>query len=139
VLPKSPRSSVPTARPIAPRIASRVSSLRVMQAIETWSHGGLGGPMAQCDRCGARSCGTTRVAIATVPSATPWPSCAGFEARCSELETFPIFHGVLTYRTSSIPWPKANPQLALRLLFASAAAPLQTFGRDPGGSAVRSA
>jgi len=41
------------------------------------SHGGLGGPHGAVRPCGPRSCGTTRVAIATVPSAKPWPSCAG--------------------------------------------------------------
>ena len=64
--------------------------LRVMQAIETCRTAALGGHLAQCDRVAPRSCGTTRVAIATVPSAKPWRRCAGWRRVAPSCETFPI-------------------------------------------------
>ena len=53
--------------------------LRVMQAIETCRTAALGGhTWRSATGVAPRSCGTTRVAIATVPRAKPWPSCAGW-------------------------------------------------------------
>jgi hypothetical protein len=105
--------------------------LRVMQAIETCRTAALGGHMAQCDQCGAQvlryhSCGNRHCPKCQTLATLRW-----VEARCSELLDIPYFHCVLTLPHELNPLAQGNPQLLYGLLFASAAATLQTFGRDP--------
>src|SRR6266516_2567757 len=105
--------------------------LRVMQAIETCRTVALGGHMAQCDRCGAQvlryhSCGNRHCPKCQTLAKLRW-----VEARCSELLDIPYFHCVLTLPHALNPLAQGNPQLLYGLLFQSAAATLQTFGRDP--------
>jgi len=105
--------------------------LRVMQAIETCRTSALGGHMAQCDRCGAQvvryhSCGNRHCPKCQTLGKLRW-----VQARLSELLDIPYFHCVLTLPHDLNPLAQGNPQLLYGLLFASAAATLQTFGRDP--------
>jgi len=105
--------------------------LRVMQAIATCRTAALGGHMAQCDRCGAQvmryhSCGNRHCPKCQTLAKLRW-----VDARCSELLDIPYFHCVLTLPHELNPLAQGNPQLLYGLLFASAAATLQTFGRDP--------
>jgi hypothetical protein len=105
--------------------------LRVMQAIETCRTAALGGHMAPCDWCGAQvlryhSCGNRHCPKCQTLAKLRW-----VEARCSELLDIPYFHGVLTLPHALNPLAQGNPQSLYGLLFASAAATLQTFGRDP--------
>jgi len=105
--------------------------LRVMQAIETCRTVALGGHMAQCDRCGAQvlryhSCGNRHCPKCQTLAKLRW-----VDARCSELLDIPYFHCVLTLPHALNPLAQGNPQLLYGLLFQSASATLQTFGRDP--------
>ncbi len=105
--------------------------LRVMQAIETCRTAALGGHMAQCDRCGAQvlryhSCGNRHCPKCQTLAKLRW-----VDARCSELLDIPYFHCVLTLPHALNPLAQGNPQLLYGLLFQSASATLQTFGRDP--------
>ena len=105
--------------------------LRVMQAIETCRTAALGGHMAQCDQCGAQvmryhSCGNRHCPKCQTLAKLRW-----VEARCSELLDIPYFHCVLTLPHELNPLAQGNPQVLYGLLFQSAAATLQTFGRDP--------
>jgi hypothetical protein len=105
--------------------------LRVMQAIATCRTAALGGHMAQCDRCGIQvmryhSCGNRHCPKCQTLAKLRW-----VEARCSELLDIPYFHCVLTLPHALNPLAQGNPQLLYGLLFQSASATLQTFGRDP--------
>jgi Putative transposase/Transposase zinc-binding domain len=105
--------------------------LRVMQAIETCRTAALGGHLAQCDRCGAQvvryhSCGNRHCPKCQTLARVRWVN-----ARLAELLEIPYFHCVLTLPHALNPLAQGNPQLLYGLLFASAAATLQTFGRDP--------
>ena len=105
--------------------------LRVMQAIATCRTAALGGHMAQCDRCGAQvlrchSCGNRHCPKCQTLATLRW-----VEARCSELLDIPYFHCVLTLPHELNPLAQGNPQILYGLLFQSASATLQTFGRDP--------
>src|SRR5438067_10121745 len=105
--------------------------LRVMQAIETCRTVALGGHMAQCDRCGAQvlryhSCGNRHCPKCQTLAKLRW-----VQARLAELLDIPYFHCVLTLPHTLNPLAQGNPQLLYGLLFQSAAATLQTFGRDP--------
>jgi hypothetical protein len=105
--------------------------LRVMQAIETCRTSVLGGHLAQCDRCGAQvlryhSCGNRHCPKCQTLAKLRW-----VEARCAELLDIPYFHCVLTLPHELNPLAQGNPQILYGLLFQSAAATLQTFGRDP--------
>ena len=105
--------------------------LRVMQAIETCRTSALGGHLAQCDRCGAQvvryhSCGNRHCPKCQTLAKLRW-----VQARLAELLAIPYFHCVLTLPHALNPLAQGNPQLLYGLLFQSAAATLQTFGRDP--------
>src|SRR6267378_1019058 len=105
--------------------------LRVMQAIETCRTSALGGHLAQCDRCGAQvvryhSCGNRHCPKCQTLAKLRW-----VQARLAELLDIPYFHCVLTLPHTLNPLAQGNPQLLYGLLFQSASATLQTFGRDP--------
>ncbi len=105
--------------------------LRVMQAIETCRTAALGGHMAQCDQCGAQvmryhSCGNRHCPKCQTLARVRW-----VDARLSDLLDIPYFHCVLTLPHEINPLAQGNPQLLYGLLFQSASATLQTFGRDP--------
>jgi len=105
--------------------------LRVMQAIATCRTSALGGHMAQCDRCGAQvvryhSCGNRHCPKCQTLARVRW-----VDARLSELLDIPYFHCVLTLPHGLNPLAQGNPQILYGLLFQSASATLQTFGRDP--------
>ncbi len=53
------------------------------------------------------------------------------EARLRELLPIPYFHGVFTLPHTLNPLAQSHPRLLYGLLFQTAAATLQTFGRDP--------
>ncbi len=105
--------------------------LRVMQAIEMCRTSAVGGHLAQCDRCGAQvvryhSCGNRHCPKCQTLAKLRW-----VQARLAELLDIPYFHCVLTLPHALNPLAQGNPQLLYGLLFQSAAATLQTFGRDP--------
>src|SRR6266699_5911484 len=87
--------------------------------------------MVQCDQCGGQvmryhSCGNRHCPKCQTLAKLRW-----VEARCSELLDIPYFHCVLTLPHELNPLAQGNPQILYGLLFRSAAATLQTFGRDP--------
>jgi hypothetical protein len=107
--------------------------LRVMQAIATCRTAALGGHLAPCDRCGAQvvryhSCGHRPCPKGPTLAQRRW-----VQARLAERLALPSFHWVLTLPHALHPLAQGNPQLLYGLLCQSAAAPWQTFGRDPRG------
>ena len=105
--------------------------LRVMQAIETCRTSALGGHLAQCDRCGAQVVRYHSCSNRHCPKCQTLAKLRWVHARLSELLDIPYFHCVLTLPHALNPLAQGNPQLLYGLLFQSAAATLQTFGRDP--------
>jgi hypothetical protein len=105
--------------------------LRVMQAIETCRTSALGGHLAQCDRCGAQVVRYHSWSNRHCPKCQTLAKLRWVQARLSELLDIPYFHCVLTLPHALTPLAQGNPQLLYGLLFQSAAATLQTFGRDP--------
>ncbi len=105
--------------------------LRVMQAIETCRTSALGGHLAQCDRCGAQVVRYHSCSNRHCPKCQTLAKLRWVQARLSELLDIPYFHCVLTLPHELNPLAQGNPQLLYGLLFQSAAATLQTFGRDP--------
>ncbi len=105
--------------------------LRVMQAIETCRTSALGGHLAQCDRCGAQVVRYHSCSNRHCPKCQTLAKLRWVQARLSELLDIPYFHCVLTLPHALNPLAQGNPQLLYGLLFQSAAATLQTFGRDP--------
>lgn len=105
--------------------------LRVMHAIETCRTPALGHQTAVCDRCGTmvvryHSCGNRHC-----PKCQTLAKVRRVEARTAELLPVPHFHCVFTLPHGLTPLLQGNPQVGYSLLFRTAAATLQAFGRDP--------
>jgi len=104
---------------------------RVMQDIMACRTAALGGQMTQCDHCGAsvvryRSCQNRHCPKCQTLAKVRW-----VEARLRELLPVPYFHCVFTLPHALNPLAHGNPRVLYGLLFQTAAATLQTFGRDP--------
>ena len=105
--------------------------LRVMQSIETCRTAALGGHRARCDHCGAEVARYHSCSNRHCPKCQTLARVRWVQARLSELLDIPYFHCVLTLPHDLNPLAQGNPHLLYGLLFRSAAATLQTFGRDP--------
>lgn len=104
---------------------------RVIQDIRACRTAALGGQMAQCDHCGAQviryhSCQNRHCPKCQTVAKLRW-----VEARLRELLPIPYFHCVFTLPHGLNPLAQGNPRLLYGLLFQTAAATLQAFGRDP--------
>jgi len=104
---------------------------RVMQDIIACRTAALGGQLAQCDHCGAavsryHSCQNRHCPKCQTLAKVRW-----VEARLRDLLPIPYFHCVFTLPHALNPLAQGNPRVLYGLLFQTAAATLQTFGRDP--------
>jgi Putative transposase/Transposase zinc-binding domain len=104
---------------------------RVMHDIMACRTAALGGQLMQCDHCGAsvlryRSCQNRHCPKCQTLATVRW-----VEARLRELFPVPYFHCVFTLPHALNPLAQGNPRLLYGLLFRTAAATLQAFGRDP--------
>ena len=104
---------------------------RVMRDIMACRTAALGGQLAQCDRCSAQvlryhSCQNRHCPKCQTLAKVHW-----VEARLRDLLPIPYFHCVFTLPHTLNPLAQGNPRLLYGLLFQTAAATLQTFGRDP--------
>ena len=95
------------------------------------SYRGLGGPAAQCDHCGAQVIRYHSCQNRHCPKCQTLAKVRWVEARLRELLPIPYFHCVFTLPHALNPLAQGNPRLLYGLLFQTAAATLQTFGRDP--------
>ena len=104
--------------------------LRAMRAIETCRTPALGSQTAVCDQCAGvvvryHSCRNRHCPKCQTLAKVRWVG-----ARTAELLPVPYFHGVFTLPHALNPLAHGNPQVCYTLLFRTAAATLQTFGRD---------
>jgi Transposase zinc-binding domain len=104
---------------------------RVMQDIMACRTAALGGQLAQCDHCSAQviryhSCQNRHCPKCQTLAKVHW-----VEARLRDLLPIPYFHCVFTLPHTLNPLAQGNPRILYGLLFQTAAATLQTFGRDP--------
>ena len=107
------------------------SQRRVMRDIMACRTAVLGGQMTQCDHCGAQvvryhSCHNRHCPKCQTLAQVRW-----VDARLQELLPIPYFHCVFTLPHTLNPLAQGNPHALYGLLFQTAAATLQTFGRDP--------
>lgn len=91
----------------------------------------LGGQLAQCDQCSAQvvryhSCQNRHCPTCQTLAKVRW-----VEARLRDLLPIPYFHCVFTLPHLLNPLAQGNPRVLYGLLFQTASATLQTFGRDP--------
>jgi Putative transposase/Transposase zinc-binding domain len=104
---------------------------RVLQDLVACRTAVLGGQMTQCDHCGAhvvryRSCQNRHCPKCQTLATVRW-----VEARLRDLFPVPYFHCVFTLPHALNALAQGNPRLLYGLLFQTASATLQTFGRDP--------
>ena len=104
---------------------------RVMQDLMACRTAALGGQLTQCDHCGAsvvryHSCQNRHCPKCQTLAKVRW-----VEARLRELFPVPYFHCVFTLPHALNPLAQGNPRVLYGLLFQTASATLQTFGRDP--------
>jgi hypothetical protein len=104
---------------------------RVMRDIVACRTAVLGGQMTQCDHCGVHvvryhSCHNRHCPKCQTVAKLRW-----VDARLDELFPIPYFHCVFTLPHTLNPLAQGNPRILYGLLFQTASATLQTFGRDP--------
>ena len=87
--------------------------------------------MAQCDRCGAEGSRYHSCQNRHCPKCQTLAKVRWVEARLRALLPIPYFHGVFTLPHTLTPLAHGNPRVLSGLLLQTAAATLQTFGRDP--------
>lgn len=107
------------------------SQLRVMRDIEACRTAQLGGHLAQCDHCGAQVVRYHSCRNRHCPKCQTLTQVRWVEARLQDLLPVPYFHCVFTLPHNLNPLAQGNPRCLYGLLFQSASATLQTFGRDP--------
>jgi hypothetical protein len=106
---------------------------RVMQDILACRTAALGGQLAQCDRCGAEVLRYHSCQNRHCPKCQTLAKVRWVEARLRDLVPIPYFHCVFTLPHALHPLAHSHPRLLYGLLFQTAAATLQTFGRDARG------
>ena len=104
---------------------------RVMQDIIACRTAALGGQLAQCDHCGAEVSRYHSCQNRHCPKCQTLAKVRWVEARLRDLLPIPYFHCVFTLPHALNPLAQGNPRVLYGLLFQTAAATLQTFGRDP--------
>lgn len=113
------------------RATATLPQRRVLDAIEACRTAVLGGHQERCDRCHTEravyhSCGNRHCPKCQTLAKQRW-----IDARRQELLPLEYFHVVFTLPHALNPAVRVRPRLLYDLLFQSAAATLQTFGRDP--------
>lgn len=106
------------------------SQLRVMRDIEACRTAALGGHLAQCDQCGAQVVRYHSCRNRPCPKCQTLTQVRWVEAGLQDLLPVPYFHRVFTLPHDLNPLAQGNPRCLYGLLFQSASATLQTFGRD---------
>src|SRR5918912_1865564 len=104
---------------------------RVMQDVMACRTAVLGGQLAQCDHCSAQVLRYHSCQNRHCPKCQTLAKVRWVEARLRDLLPIPYFHCVFTLPHLLNPLAHGNPRLLYGLLFQTAAATLQTFGRDP--------
>jgi hypothetical protein len=104
---------------------------RVRQDLMACRPAALGGQLAQCDHCSAHvlrshSCPNRHCPTCQTLAKVPW-----VDARLRDLLPIPYFHCVFPLPHTLNPLAQGNPRILYGLLFQTASATLQTFGRDP--------
>jgi hypothetical protein len=104
---------------------------RVMQDIMACRTAVLGGQLAQCDHCSAQVIRYHSCQNRHCPKCQTLAKVRWVEARLRDLLPIPYFHCVFTLPHTLNPLAQRNPRVLYGLLCQTAAATLQTFGRDP--------
>src|SRR5919198_3761339 len=104
---------------------------RVMRDMMACRTAVLGGQMTQCDHCGAHVVRSHSCHNRHCPKCQTVAKLRWVDARLDELFPIPYFHCVFTLPHTLNPLAQGNPRLLYSLLFQTASATLQTFGRDP--------
>jgi len=104
---------------------------RVMQDIIACRTAALGGQLAQCDHCSAQVLRYHSCQNRHCPKCQTLAKVRWVEARLRDLLPIPYFHCVFTLPHTLNPLAQSNPRVLYGLLFQTAAATLQAFGRDP--------
>jgi hypothetical protein len=104
---------------------------RVMQDIMACRTAALGGELAQCDHCSAQVIRYHSGHNRHCPQCQTLAKVRWVEARLRDLLPIPYFHCVFTLPHTLNPLAQGNPRILYGLLFQTASATLQTFGRDP--------
>lgn len=104
---------------------------RVMQDLMACRTAALGGQLAQCDHGGAQVMRYHSCQNRHCPKCQTLAKVRWVDARLRDLFPIPYFHCVFTLPHALNPLAQGNPRVLYGLLFQTAAAPLQTFGRDP--------
>ena len=104
---------------------------RVMQDIMACRTAALGGQLTQCDHCGAQVIRYHSCQNRHCPKCQTLAKVRWVDARLRDLLPIPYFHCVFTLPHALNPLAQGNPRLLYGLLFQTASATLQTFGRDP--------
>jgi putative transposase/transposase-like zinc-binding protein len=104
---------------------------RVMQDVMACRTAVLGGQLAQCDHCSAQVIRYHSCQNRHCPKCQTLAKVRWVEARLRDLLPIPYFHCVFTLPHLLNPLAHGNPRVLYGLLFQTAAATLQTFGRDP--------
>jgi hypothetical protein len=107
------------------------SQLRVMHDIEACRTALLGGHLTQCDHCGAHVVRYHSCRNRHCPKCQTLAQVRWVQARLQELLPVSYFHCVFTLPHALNAWAQGNPRCLYGLVFQSAAATLQAFGRDP--------
>ena len=105
--------------------------LRVMRAIALCRTPALGSQTAVCDQCGGEVVRYHACRNRHCPKCQTLAKVRWVDARMADLLPVPYFHCVFTLPHTLNPVAHGNPHVCYTLLFRSAAATLQTFGRDP--------
>jgi hypothetical protein len=104
---------------------------RVMQDIMACRTAVLGGQLAQCDHCRAQVIRYHSCQNRHCPKCQTLAKVRWVKARLRDLLPIPYFHCVFTLPHTLNSLAPGNPRVLYDLLFQTAAATLQTFGRDP--------
>jgi hypothetical protein len=104
---------------------------RVMQDILACRTAALGGQLAQCDHCSAQVLRYHSCQNRHCPKCQTLAKVRWVDARLRDLLPIPYFHCVFTLPHTLNPLAQGNPRILYGLLFQTASATLQTFGRDP--------
>ncbi len=87
--------------------------------------------MTQCDHCGAHAVRYHWCRNRHCPKCQTLAKVRWVQARLQDLLPVAYFHGVFTLPHDLNAWARGNPRQLYGLLFQSASAILQAFGRDP--------
>ena len=103
---------------------------RVMEDIIACRTAALGGQLTQCDHCSAQVIRYLSCQNRHCPKCQTLAKVRWVEARLRDLLPIPYFHCVFTLPHLLNPLAQSNPRILYGLLFQTASATLQTFGRD---------